>query len=733
MRFIPPVGPIEGASSTSISTGSGSIVTSADDVRRHPRQLDGSGDDGGYLVDSQGNSLTSSSLSWRYLGVFLDYCNDNDRRRKLDNNNNNYEYYNNYSCRKALWAAYHDPDYGGQGIAEYSFYQRKSGTWDGSTCRAQTHGFYWPGTRCQRLDCHQANTKLELVGVFKETDGLYDFTEQLFKHQGYCLWDEDKASDEGSRDSGDRSGDNADEEVETYSDYEFMTNLAENWVSGCTQFNDDAVDADGNTLYYDTKPLPEGDMTYGVYIDASCSIESSSLTWSDVMSATEDVDNNGDSNDINGMPSINSLDRWNTLLGDYKICQPCRAYNRVKTSDGSSHSSGDGSGDESYDSGDYEDGDDGEGGKDRWGFNCYDDAGYQNCNQCYKFQSQTNMEPASTDDLVRATAQGTMLGIQVDGTRYGEGYYVAPGRGIRAAKMTSAAFLSAVALVGLGYYHYGKKLHRRVGRSIDGLEYNLNDDDDGWQSKHNRRGRGEANWISYIKTAHYKICSDASSLGAKLKSSMTMPVKATRSRKTRASASSPRSSRTSVSPSSSPKTSRKTPSSFTRDDRTKKHLLVQIKKKDTKLALQEELIRELRQQIACHELAEQGQLIQQLQRKLAYYEFKDDTETGTSDAAVPVAEYDAEDQLLGDCESKDRSTTGASDVIAPVAGVEDQSGADAFDRVTSSRGQTQFADDKALTRVGNTKHYIQEGPPLPSTQSKRGDDVKFTCDGKNEK
>ena len=82
-------------------------------------------------------------------------------------------------------------------------------------------------------------------------------------------------------------------------------------------------------------------------------------------------------------------------------------------------------------------------------------------------------------------------------------------------------------------------------------------------------------------------------------------------------------------------------------------------------------MRELRQQIACHELAEQGQLIQQLQRKLAYYEFKDDTETGTSDAAVPVAEYDAEDQLSGDYKSKDRSTTGASDVIAPVADVED--------------------------------------------------------------
>jgi len=547
MRFVRPVGPIESASA--VSAGAPAAQ----------RQLGGSGDDGGYLVDSSGNILAPYSLSWRYLGIFLDSCSDNDNR-KLGNNNNN------YYCRKVLWAAYHDPGYGGQGIAEYSFYQRDSGSYDGSTCRAQTYGLYWPGTRCRRLDCHESNTKLELVGVFKETYGLYDFTEQLFKHQGYCLWDEDKNSDGESHHSGDGSND------DDTSDYQFMKNLAESWVSGCTKL-EDVTDASGNALYYDTKPLPSGGMTYGVYTDSSCTIEST-LTWSSVLSASGN--NNGDSNDGNDMMSIDSLDRWNDLFDDFKICQPCRAYNRVKTSDGSSHNSR-----ESEDSSsDYEDGDDGEGGKDRWGFNCYDDAGYQNCNMCYKFQTQTDMEPASSDDLERATAQGTILGVRVDGTHYGMGHYVAPGSGIRKVEMTSVVFVSTMGLVGLGYYFYGKKLHcrrRRIGKAGDSDSFEDNLNEDGWHSKRNKSSSRTANWMTYMKTAHRQICSDTLLLLAKLKPARSgMDTKSTTS------------SRTSV----------VSPRSV---DRKKKYLVTQLKKKDAKLAEQDRLIQQLRQRLAHYE------------------------------------------------------------------------------------------------------------------------------------
>mmetsp|Transcript_6680 Transcript_6680/g.7523 ORF Transcript_6680/g.7523 Transcript_6680/m.7523 type:complete len:737 (+) Transcript_6680:76-2286(+) len=429
------------------------------------RQLGDSGDDGGYLVDSDGNAYPPYALSWRYLGVFLDTCNNNNnddrRNRNLEENNNNN---NNYSCRKVLWAAYHDPGYQGLGIAEYKFYQRETGKWDGRTCRAQQ---YWPFIkRCQRLNCHEAHTKWELVGVFKQTDGLYDFTEQLFKHQGYCLWDADKdGSNSDSSDSED--GDNE----ESSSDYNFMTTLAENWVAECTQ-HESFVDANGNALYYDTKPLAAGFMTYGVYTDASCLTESD-LTWSDILEAS-DNDNDND-NDV--LPSIAALDRWNALLGDYKICQPCRAYNRVTTDEGGS---GSGDGSEEDDSGDYEDGDDGEGGKDRSGFDCYDAAGYLNCNQCYKFQTQTDMEVASTADLESATIQGTILALQVDGITYGQGHYVAPGRALRVVKKTSTVFLSTLALVGVAYYYYNNFIKdRRLGmENAADLKEKLHDDDD---------------------------------------------------------------------------------------------------------------------------------------------------------------------------------------------------------------------------------------------------------------
>ena len=422
------------------------------------RQLGGS-EDGGYLVDAYGNSFPPYSLSWRYLGVFIDNCNNNN------NNNRQLEDADSSSCRRVLWAAYHDPDYEGNSIAEYQFYDKDTGKWDGSTCRARTYGLWWPFTRCQRLDCHEKHTSFELVGVFKETDGLYDFTEQLFKHQGYCLWDADKQ--DGSGDSGD-NGNSADGDYSD--DYEFMQTLAENWVDGCTQ-HDSAVDADGNALYYDTKPLKGGNITYGVYTDASCVTESK-YSWSDIMTAS------GDNNDNDRMPSMASLSRWNELLSDFKVCQPCRAYNRVQMGQGGS---GDGDNDQSEDSGDYDDGDDGEGGKEKWGFNCYDAAGYLNCNQCYKFQTQTNMEPATYDDLVSATKQGTILAIEVDGNTYGKGHFAAPGRAMRVLKKTSVV----VALVGVGYLYYWIKYGRHRGKVYDA---DLNDKLNGNSNNNKQNG-----------------------------------------------------------------------------------------------------------------------------------------------------------------------------------------------------------------------------------------------------
>lgn len=420
------------------------------------RHLGGSGDENGYFTDPEtGESYPPYSLSWRYLGMYID-CdannNNNDRQRSLNEDNNN-----NSGCqRQLLWAAYHDPGYRGGSIGEYALYNRQEERYSGATCRAQ---FWWPFTRCRRLNCHEAGTRLQLLGVFKETDGLTDWAEQLFKHQGYCVWGED-ANDGESGDSGDNN--NNDNDV---SDYEFMQDFYGQYTNGCTQlgYTDPRT---GNYLYVDTKPLTGGDMTLGLYTDAYCETESSSMTWADYINTYGNNNNEGGGNDNNDGQYASSadqwassVDRWNDLLSDYKICQPCRSYSLTReVYQQGSHDEGGGSGDQ-------EDGDDGEGGNEQWGFNCYDDAGYRNCNQCYKFQTQTDFELASADDLDKATKQGTILAIKVDGQHYGRGHYTAPGHAMRVFKKSSAILLSTVGLLGCAFLYFKYVWSRRHKQS----------------------------------------------------------------------------------------------------------------------------------------------------------------------------------------------------------------------------------------------------------------------------
>jgi hypothetical protein len=201
--------------------------------------------------------------------------------------------------------------------------------------------------------------------------------------------------------------------------------MSEKWVQACRE-----IYVNGKLLYYNTKPLPGGDMTYGVYTDYECSVESK-VKWSGVLASYADNGNNA-----NNFPSMEDIDRWNDLLSEYKICQPCRAYNKVQIDSP-----------ERYGDEDFEDGDDGEGGKDPWGYNCYDDAGYQNCHQCYKFASHTRMEEASSEDLELATQQGTILSIKVDGISYGKGQYNISSKGAPAAAAAGKVFKILLSMV----------------------------------------------------------------------------------------------------------------------------------------------------------------------------------------------------------------------------------------------------------------------------------------------
>lgn len=640
MRFVRPA-----SASASASAIAGASAGRA--ARHEPRQLGGA--NGDYLVDSNGNEVPSYSLSWRLLGVFVDDdC--GDRRRLGDDGGN--------SCRKVLWAAYHDPEYEGNSIAEYSFFQRESGKWDDQTCKAQTDGHWWEGagTRCRRLDCHEKDTELELVGVFKETDGLYDFTEQLFKHQGYCLWDEDKLYGDGESH---HSGDDGEEA----SDYQFMQNLQENWVYGCTQLENSADD-NGNYLYYDTKPLPGGDMTYGVYTDASCTVESN-LSWSDVLSKEGDNDDN--SHDDEGLPSMDSIARWNELLGSYKICQPCRTYNRVVTYDGSSQNSGDQNddGDQAY--GDDYEGEDGEGGLERYGFNCYDDAGYQNCNQCYKFQTQTNMERASTSDLELATAQGTILGVTVGEVTYGKGYYGGTPPEVRAAEWALGIIVTVAAMVFFGLYLYGRRLRRarRVGDDDDGLEENLRGGGKRSRSRSRRRrnrGRDDDNWRVYVATASRKLRADARGLvgfsGADPASEELLSSKGGKRK-------------------------------FTYKDCKKKYLVAQLENRDARLAEQEEQMRDLRE-------------------KVSYYKYLLNNANCTS--GEPVANYEEQQ--------------GAAAFGVPVAHDEEQQGAEAGEDASQDKERSETpsttgtdVEQQGANLDGEAPQDMQRYIPPPSVEA----------------
>ena len=76
---------------------------------------------------------------------------------------------------------------------------------------------------------------------------MYDFTEQLFKHEGYCVWQNENDGDDT---------------------YETMETWMENWPTSCNQLS--LPDYYGNTIYIAVHPLPEGNMTRGIYMDEKC-------------------------------------------------------------------------------------------------------------------------------------------------------------------------------------------------------------------------------------------------------------------------------------------------------------------------------------------------------------------------------------------------------------------------------------------------------------------------------
>jgi hypothetical protein len=229
------------------------------------------------------------------------------------------------------------------------------------------------------MDCHESNTHFSLLGFFKEPQ--YDeWMEQLFKHEGDCVW--------------------------TDEEYKFMQSNHDIWPAGC----EETIYMDsGATIYYGLKPEEYGSMSIGLYTDDRCVYEytGTMMTAHDVVKGMvcggyvqnneggngvdletvcgnetyvygqyQEDDDDQDDNYGNIWSLEDNLQTWNDAFDVYKQCQPCKAYDLTNFVAGRGYQAN-ATGDR-YDNNKNQDEQDDDEDAD---FTCNDDAGYDNVNQ----------------------------------------------------------------------------------------------------------------------------------------------------------------------------------------------------------------------------------------------------------------------------------------------------------------------------------------------------------------
>jgi hypothetical protein len=245
-----------------------------------------------------------------------------------------------------------------------------------------------------------------LIGLYKETNGMYDWWEQLFKHMGYCVWNDDE-------------------------DYATMQAWMKEWPDSCQLL--DVTDRRGNPLYLDLMPLSGGDMKLAIYTDATCSRVSSNMDYEAyTIKYYKSLGYRNQTGYNVARAYAEAIDTWNGRMNSFKVCQPCIAYNPL-----GGNRNGQGK-----------------------NFNCYDKAGATNVNQCYKFGTKTRLEAASEGDLRAASMQGTILKVHAYGRVYGKGGYNA-GSSVFPKLMIVAAVLGSAVLLLL---HRRTVIRRKIER-----------------------------------------------------------------------------------------------------------------------------------------------------------------------------------------------------------------------------------------------------------------------------
>ena len=324
-------------------------------------------------------------------------------------------------------------DYEGYGVHEYQYYDRKNNQWNDDACRNVDNLAYdykegaqqdddgnylenltlqYGKARCVKMDCHLSNTHYKLLGIFKEPK--YDeFMEQLFKHQGDCVWDDEE--------------------------YHLMQAEREAWPNGCTM-SQTHITSDGGYIYYDLKPDEYGRMDIGLYTDNSCVEDyDGEFTVEDVLLGAgyepynyTYVPSNGDNHDEQnadcgnyqstryGCTSIFSLNEeinaWNDAFDVFKQCMPCKTSLLVDIVAGKSKDYNSTGTRQSWNDARGNNGNNNNNGQDEdddYNFHCKDDAGYDNVNQCMKFATHTKMFTASYKDVEAAGRQNTITQIDL--------------------------------------------------------------------------------------------------------------------------------------------------------------------------------------------------------------------------------------------------------------------------------------------------------------------------------
>lgn len=309
--------------------------------------------------------------AWRLMGFIIDCypMNDDDYYQNSGSGDKGTE---DACARYVLWAAYVDMEYEGGGIGEYKFYNSTQKSWDTSACEASG------SSRCEKMDCHLEDTHFSLLGFFKHKS-YDDWMEQLFKHEGICVWNQEE--------------------------YAFMKNARKAWPQGC--IDSYTMTDSGEEIYYDIQPVQGGDIQIGLYTDTQCIKEYQSTGSNDPISVENILGNffanNGGGSgsgdygnyDFSSDTLDESMARWDSAFGKFRICQPCVAYD-LENTDGTKFYD-----DDNGNAGDM--------------FDCYDDADYTNVNQCMKFMAKTTMNTATFRDMSLGRYQGTLTATQMNG------------------------------------------------------------------------------------------------------------------------------------------------------------------------------------------------------------------------------------------------------------------------------------------------------------------------------